>query len=53
LAAANTYNTNNFEVKRSCRRDKKRIDEIVHVAEVAVEQRDVKEVYDTTRVLSG
>jgi len=53
MAAANMYNKKNHKVKRSCRRDKRRIDEIAHEAEVAAEQRDVKKVYDTTRVLSG
>ena len=53
MAAANMYNKKNHKVKRSCRRDKRRIDEIAHEAEVAEEQRDVKKVYDTTRVLGG
>ena len=41
-------------MKRSCRRDKRRkIDEIAREAEEAAEQRDMKRVYDTTRLLSG
>ena len=39
---------------RSCRKDKRRrIDEITRKAEEAAEQRDMKRVYDTTRLLSG
>ena len=53
LAAANMYNKKNHKAKRSYRRDKKRIDEIAYEVEVATVQRDVKKVYDTTRVLSG
>ena len=38
----------------SCRRDKRRrIDEIAREAEEAAEQRDMKRVHDTTRLLSG
>ena len=44
----------NTEVKRSCKRDKrKRIDDIAREAEEAAEKRDMKKVYDTTRLLSG
>ena len=54
LAATNMYNKKNHEVKRSCRRDKRRrTDEIAQEAEAAAEQRDMKKVYDTTRLLSG
>lgn len=53
LATARAYNIKNKEVKRSCRRDKrKRIDDIALEAEEAAEQRDIKKVYDTTRLLS-
>ena len=41
-------------MKRSCRRDKRRrIDESARVAEEVAEQRDMKTVYDTSRLLSG
>jgi len=41
-------------VKRGCRRDKtRRIDEVAREAEEAAEQRDMKRVYDTTRLLTG
>ena len=54
LAALEGYNEKNHEVKRSCRRDKRRrMDEISREAEEAAEQRDMKRVYDTTRLLSG
>ena len=54
LATVKRYNEKNHEVKRSCRRDKRRrIDEIAREAEEAAEQRDMKRVYDTTRLLSG
>ena len=54
LAAVERYNKKNHQVKRSCRRDKRqRIDEIAREAEEAAEQRDMKRVYDTTRLLSG
>ena len=54
LAAVRRYNEKNHEVKTSCRRDKRRrIDELVREAEEAEEQRDMKRVYDTTRLLSG
>ena len=47
-------NEKNHEVKRSCRRDRRRrIDELAREAEEAVEQRDMKRVYDTTSLLSG
>ena len=53
-AAVKRYNEKNYEVRRSCRRDKRRrIDEIAREAEEAAEQRDIKRVYDTTRLLSG
>ena len=53
FAAVERYNEKNHEVKRSCRRDKRqRIDEIAREAEEAAEQRDLKRVYDTTRLLS-
>lgn len=39
LAATNMYNKNNREVKRSCRRDKRRrIDEIAQEAEVVADK---------------
>ena len=54
LAASNMYNKKNHEVKRSCRRDKmRRIDEMAQESEIVAEQRDMKKVYDTTRLLSG
>ena len=54
LATVERYNEKNHEVKRSCRRDKRqRIDEIARETEEAAEQRDMKRVYDTTRLLSG
>ena len=54
LAAVGRYNEKNHEVKRSCRRDKRRrIDEFSREAEEAAEQRDMMRVYDTTRLLSG
>ena len=54
LAAVGRNNEKNHEVKRSCRRDKRRrIDEISREAEGAAEQRDINRVYDTTRLLSG
>ena len=54
LAAVERYNEKNHEVKRRCRRVKRRrIDEIAREAEEAAEQRDMKRVYDTTRLLSG
>ena len=54
LATTHAYNMKNTEVKRSCRRDKrKRIDGIAREAEEAAEKRDMKKVYDTTRLLSG
>ena len=54
LAAEHVYNMNNKEVKRSCRRRKrKRIDDIAREADEAAEKRDVKKVYDTTSLLSG
>jgi len=41
------------EAKKSCRREKrKRIDDIARETEEAVEQRDMKMVYDTTRLRS-
>ena len=44
----------NTEVKRSCRRDKRKtIDDIAQEAEEVAEKRDMKKVYDTTRLLSG
>lgn len=47
------YNKKNHEVKRSGRRDKRRTtDEIAQEAVEAAEQRDMKKVYDTTRLLS-
>ena len=53
-AAVKRYNKKNHEVKRSCRRDKRRrINKIAREAEEAAEQRDMKRVYDTTRLLSG
>ena len=46
LAAVGRCNEKNHEVKRSCRRDKRRrIDEISREAEEAAEQRDMKRVY--------
>ena len=54
LAAVKRNNEKNHEVKRSCRRDKRRrIDELALEAEETAEQRDMKRVYDTTRLLSG
>ena len=54
LATTHAYNMKNTEVKRSFRRDKrKRIDDIAREAEEAAEKRDMKKVYDTTRLLSG
>ena len=44
LAAVKRYNEKNHEVKRSCRRDKRRIDELAREAEEAAEQRDIKRV---------
>lgn len=53
-AAVKRYNEKNHEVNRSCRRDKsRRIDEIAREAEEAAEQRHMKRVYDTRRLLSG
>ena len=53
LAAVKRYNKKNHEVKRSCRRDKRRrIDEIAREAEEVAEQRDMKRVYNTIRLLS-
>ena len=54
LDAVERYNKKNHEVKRSCRTEKRRwIDEIAREVEEAAEQRDMKRVYDTTRLLSG
>ena len=54
LAAVKRYSEKNHEVKRSYRRDKRtKIDEIAREAEEAAEQRDMKKVYDSTRLLSG
>ena len=54
LVAVNRYNEKNHEVKRSCRRDKRRrIDGLAREAEEAAEQRNMKRVYDTTRLLRG
>ena len=54
LAATNIYNKMIREVKKSCRRDKKRrIDVIAQETEVAAEQKNMKKVCDTTRLLSG
>ena len=54
LAAVKRYNEKNHEVKRGCKRDKRRrIDQIVREGEEAAEQRDMKRVYDTTTLLSG
>ena len=44
----------NHEEKRSYRKAKRRrIDEIAPDAEVTAEQRDMKKVYDTRRLLGG
>ena len=54
LATTHAYNMKNTEVKRICRRDKrKRIDNIADEADEAAEKRDMMKVYDTTRLLSG
>ena len=54
MATTHAYNMKNTKVKRSCKRDKrKRIDDIAREAEEAAEKRDMKKVYDTTRLLSG
>lgn len=54
LAAVERYNEKNHEVKRSCRRDKRRrIDEFAREAEEAAEQRGIKRVYATTRLSKG
>ena len=54
LDATDMYNKKNHEVKRSCRRDKRRrLYEIAQEPEEAAEQKDMKKVYDTTRLFSG
>ena len=54
LTSTRLYLTKNCEAKRSCRRDKRaKIDSTVREAEEAGEKKDMKKVYDTTRLLSG
>ena len=54
MAGTNIDKNQNHEEKRSYRKAKRRrIDEIAPDAEVTAEQRDMKKVYDTRRLLSG
>ena len=54
LATTHAYNMKNTEVKRSCRRDKrKRINDIARETQEAAEKQDMKKVYGTTRLFSG